>query len=129
MWQGANISAPAISKIDLLITPLNKNKTDGKTDNVNALSTLFFPKKIIQPRQYSNTRIQSTMRYITKISSDQNPNQVPGILIIIKPKQLNLPICSIISIFLLIHKLSNPFFTLIAKIMFGIIIIARKPSP
>ena len=38
MCAGANSSAATVSKIDLLITPLNRNTADGMMDRVNALN-------------------------------------------------------------------------------------------
>ena len=71
----------------------------------------------------------STIRYSANASSDHHPNQVPGILIIIKPKQPNLPICSATSINLLLHLFSKPSLHLIAKIILGIIMTAIIISP
>ena len=62
-------------------------------------------------------------------SSDHHPNHVPGMLIIIKPKQPNLPICSATSINLLLHLFSKPSLHLIAKIILGIIMTAIIISP
>ena len=62
-------------------------------------------------------------------SSDHHPNYVPGMLIIIKPKQPNLPICSATSINLLLHLFSKPSLHLIAKIILGIIMTAIIISP
>lgn len=62
-------------------------------------------------------------------SSDHHPNHVPGMLIIIKPKQQNLPICSATSINLLFHLFSKPSLHLIAKIILGIIMTAIIISP
>ena len=56
--------------------------------------------------------------------SDHHPKQVPGILIIIKPKQPNLPICSTVSTPLLFHLLTKPSLHLTANMILGIIIIA-----
>ena len=71
----------------------------------------------------------STIRYSANASSDHHPNQVPGILIIMNPKQPNLPTCSVTSTYLLFHLLSNPSLHLIANTTFGIIMTAIKISP
>ena len=71
----------------------------------------------------------SITRYIAKASSNHQPNQVPGILIIINPKQPNLPICSTISTALLFHLFSKPFLHFNAYVMFGIIIITMNTVP
>ena len=71
----------------------------------------------------------STIRYSANASSDHHPNQVPGILIIIDPKQPNLPTCSVTSTYLLFHLLSNPSLHLIANTTLGIIMTAIKISP
>ena len=64
----------------------------------------------------------STIRYSANASSDHHPNQVPGILIIMNPKQPNLPTCSVTSTYLLFHLLSNPSLHLIENTTLGIII-------
>ena len=46
IWDGANSTDVIISKIDLLITPLNKKITDGITESANALKTLVFFQQI-----------------------------------------------------------------------------------
>ena len=71
----------------------------------------------------------STIRYSANVSSDHHPNQVPGILIIMNPKQPNLPTCSVTSTYLLFHLLSNPSLHLIANTTLGIIMTAIKISP
>ena len=71
----------------------------------------------------------STIRYSANASSDHHPNQVPGILIIMNPKQPNLPTCSVTSAYLLFHLLSNPSLHLIANTTLGIIMTAIKISP
>ena len=71
----------------------------------------------------------STIKYSTNASSDHHPNQVPGILIIMNPKQPNLPTCSVTSTYLLFHLLSNPSLHLIANTTVGIIMTAIKISP
>lgn len=71
----------------------------------------------------------STIRYSANASSDHHPNQVPGILIIMNPKQPNLPTCSVTSTYLLFHLLSNPSLHLIANTTLGIIMTAIKISP
>ena len=71
----------------------------------------------------------STIRYTANVSSDHHPNQVPGILIIMNPKQPNLPTCSVTSTYLLFHLLSNPSLHLIANTTLGIIMTAIKISP
>ena len=71
----------------------------------------------------------STIRYTANVSSDHHPNQVPGILIIMNPKQHNLPTCSVTSTYLLFHLLSNPSLHLIANTTLGIIMTAIKISP
>ena len=71
----------------------------------------------------------STIKYSTNASSDHHPNQVPGILIIMNPKQPNLPTCSVTSTYLLFHLLSNPSLHLIANTTLGIIMTAIKISP
>ena len=71
----------------------------------------------------------STIRYSANASSDHHPNQVPGILIIMNPKQPNLPTCSVTSTYLLFHVLSNPSLHLIANTTLGIIMTAIKISP
>ena len=71
----------------------------------------------------------STIRYSANSSSDHHPNQVPGILIIMNPKQPNLPTCSVTSTYLLFHLLSNPSLHLIANTTLGIIMTAIKISP
>ena len=70
----------------------------------------------------------STIRYSANASSDHHPNQVPGILIIMNPKQPNLPTCSVTSTYLLFHLLSNPSLHLIANTTLGIIMTAIKIS-
>ena len=90
---------------------------------------LLFLKQIIQIAQYNTTNIVSTIRYMANASSDHHPNHVPGMLIIIKPKQPNLPICSATSINLLLHLFSKPSLHLIAKIILGIIMTAIIISP
>ena len=97
MCTGANSSAATVSKIDLLITPLNRNTTDGMVDRVNALNIPFFFQQTIQRTQYNVTSRASKMRYRAKDSLDAQPNHVPGILKIMNPKQPILPICSTIS--------------------------------
>ena len=71
----------------------------------------------------------STIRYTANVSSDHHPNQVPGILIIMNPKQPNLHTCSVTSTYLLFHLLSNPSLHLIANTTLGIIMTAIKISP
>ena len=71
----------------------------------------------------------STIRYTANVSSDHHPNQVPGILIIMNPKQPNLPTCSVTSTYLLFYLLSNPSLHLIANTTLGIIMTAIKISP
>ena len=71
----------------------------------------------------------STIRYSANASSDHHPNQVPGLLIIMNPKQPNLPTCSVTSTYLLFHLLSNPSLHLIANTTLGIIMTAIKISP
>ena len=71
----------------------------------------------------------STIRYSANASSDHHPNQVPGILIIMNPKQPDLPTCSVTSTYLLFHLLSNPSLHLIANTTLGIIMTAIKISP
>ena len=71
----------------------------------------------------------STIRYSANVSSDHHPNQVPGILIIMNPKQPNLPICSMHSTYLLFHLLLKPSLHLIANTILGIIMTTRKISP
>ena len=71
----------------------------------------------------------STIRYSANASSDHPPKQVPGILIIMNPKQPNLPTCSVTSTYLLFHLLSNPSLHLIANTTLGIIMTAIKISP
>ena len=71
----------------------------------------------------------STIRYSANASSDHHPNQVPGILIIMNPKQPNLPTCSMTSTYLLFHLLSNPSLHLIANTTLGIIMTAIKNQP
>ena len=71
----------------------------------------------------------STIRYSANASSDHHPNQVPGILIIMNPKQPNLPTCSKHSTYLLFHLLLKPSLHLIANTIFGIIMTIRKISP
>ena len=44
MCAGANNMDEITNRTDLLITPLNKNTTDGITDNANALKTVSFLK-------------------------------------------------------------------------------------
>ena len=94
MCAGANSSAAAISKIDLLITPLIRKIADGMMDRANALNILVFFQQTIQRMQYTVTSRVSRMRYRVKDSLDAQPNQVPGTLKIMNPKQPNLPICS-----------------------------------
>ena len=129
IWLGANNIAAISNRIDLLIIPLNKNKTEGITDSASALNMLLFLKQIIQIAQYNTTNIVSTIRYMANASSDHHPNHVPGMLIIIEPKQPNLPICSATSINLLLHLFSKPSLHLIAKIILGIIMTAIIISP
>ena len=93
MCAGANSSAATISKIDLLIIPLIRKTTDGMTDRANALNMPFFFHQTIQRMPYNVTSRASRMRYRAKASLDAQPNQVPGMVKIIKPKQPNLPIC------------------------------------
>ena len=71
----------------------------------------------------------STIRYSANASSDHHPNQAPGILIIMNPKQPNLPTCSVTSTYLLFHLLSNPSLHLIANTTLGIIMTAIKNQP
>lgn len=94
MCDGANSNAARISKIDLLIMPLIKKTVDGMIDRANALNIPFFFQQTIQRTQYNVISRVSRMRYRAKDSLDTQPNQVPGMLKIIKPKQPNLPICS-----------------------------------
>jgi hypothetical protein len=129
IWLGANNIAAISNRTDRLIIPLNKNKTEGITDSASALNMLLFLKQIVQIAQYNTTNIVSTIRYMANASSDHHPNHVPGMLIIIKPKQPNLPICSATSINLLLHLFSKPSLHLIAKIILGIIMTAIIISP
>ena len=76
IWLGANNIAAISNRIDLLIIPLNKNKTEGITDSVSALNMLLFLKQIIQIAQYNTTNIVSTIRYMANASSDHHPNHV-----------------------------------------------------
>ena len=108
IWLGANRADEITSSTDLVIIPLNINKIEGITESANALKTLFFLKHIIQITQYSTTNIISIIRYIANASSEHHPKKVPGILIIIKTKQPNLPACSMTSIHLLCHSPLNP---------------------
>ena len=94
MCAGANSSAAAVSKIDLLIIPLIRKTMDGMMDRANALNIPFFFQHTIQKMQYNITSRVSRMRYRAKDSLDAQPNQVPGTLKIIKPKQPYLPIRS-----------------------------------
>ena len=71
----------------------------------------------------------STIRYSANASSDHHPNQVPGILIIMNPKQPNLPTFSVTSTYLLFHLSSNPSLHLIANTTLGIIMTEIKISP
>lgn len=71
----------------------------------------------------------STIRYSANASSDHHPNQVPGILIIMNPKQPNLPTCSMTSTYLLRHLLLKPPLHLIANTILGIIITTIKINP
>lgn len=71
----------------------------------------------------------STIRHSANVSSDHHPNQVPGILIIMNPKQPNLPTCSMHSTYLLFHLLLKPSLHLIANTILGIIMTTRKISP
>ena len=108
MWHGAKITTETTNNIDLLMIPLNKNISDGKTDNANARNTVFFLKQIIQMIQYINTMAVFATRYTANASSDHQPEQVPGMLIIIKPKQPNRPICSNNSTVLFCHLFAKP---------------------
>ena len=94
MCDGANSNAARINRIDLLVMPLIRKTADGMMDRVNALNIPFFFQQTIQSMQYNATSSAFTMRYTAKDSLDAQPNQVPGMLKIIKPKQPNLPICS-----------------------------------
>ena len=44
IWLGANNIAAISNRIDRLIIPLNKNKTEGITDSASALNMLVFLK-------------------------------------------------------------------------------------
>ena len=98
-------------------------------ESESALKTPFLLKQIIHIRQYNATNITFTIRYPANASSDHQPNQVPGIWMIIKPKQPNLPICSIVSTNLLFHLFSKPSLHFTANTTFGIIITIIKISP
>ena len=67
IWLGANNIAAISNRIDLLIIPLNKNKTEGITDSASALNMLLFLKQIIQIAQYNTTNIVSTIRYMAML--------------------------------------------------------------
>ena len=117
------------NKTDLLIIALNTKTVDGSIERANALNIPVFLKQMIQIRQYRMTNNTSTIRYNANASSDHQPNQVPGILIIINPKQPNLPICSTSSIHLLFHLFSKPSLYFIANTILGIIIMTINISP
>ena len=51
IWLGANSSAAMVKRIDRLIIPLNRNRTEGRMDSANALKTLLFRKQIAQITQ------------------------------------------------------------------------------
>ena len=51
IWVGANNTADKISRIDLHITPLNKNSAEGMMESDKALNILFFFQQIIHSTQ------------------------------------------------------------------------------
>ena len=51
IWLGANNTDATISSTDLLMIPLNRNKTDGIMESASALKPLFFLKHITQTAQ------------------------------------------------------------------------------
>ena len=59
---GANKREETISNRDLLITPLNKNTTDGMTDSASALNRLFFLQQTTHITQYNATSSASAIR-------------------------------------------------------------------
>lgn len=117
------------NKINRLIIPLNKNSTEGITDNASALNILLFLKQMIQITQYAVTNVVSTIRYMANASSDHHPNHVPGIFTIINIKHPNLPVCSANSTILFFHLFFKPSLHLISKIIFGIIMTAIIIDP
>ena len=106
-----------------------KSFTRNEKNDTASLIKLFIQiHKIIQTGNLI-TNMVSTIRYSANASSDHPPKQVPGILIIMNPKQPNLPTCSVTSTYLLFHLLSNPSLHLIANTTLGIIMTAIKISP
>ena len=80
IWLGANDIAAISKRIDRLIIPLNKNKTEGITDSAGALNMLLFLKQIIQITQYNTTNIVSTIRYMANalnVASSRNGKSLP----------------------------------------------------
>ena len=62
MWAGANRRAEIVSSTDLVMIPLNRNRTEGRMDRASARNTLLFRKQTIQTSQYSPTSRASTTR-------------------------------------------------------------------
>ena len=129
MCAGANSNAKIIRRIDLLSTPLNRNITEGIMESAKALKTVFLFQQTIQSTQYSTVNRAFPIRYTAKALLDHQPNHVPGMLKIIKPKQPNLPICSIYSIARLFHLFSKPPLHFTAKTILGIMITIMNNNP
>ena len=51
MWLGANMTAAIVGRIERLITPLDRNRSEGMMDSASARKTLLFLKHTIQIRQ------------------------------------------------------------------------------
>lgn len=97
IWLGANNIAAISNRIDLLIIPLNKNKTEGITDSVSALNMQYaIQGKLVEQRAEEGTgeelyqQIQAEKQQLieekkikkekplAEISEDEIPFDIPG---------------------------------------------------
>ena len=62
MWLGAKMTAARVSRMALLMIPLNRNSSDGRMERARARKTLLFRNQRIQIKQYRAARMASTIR-------------------------------------------------------------------
>lgn len=117
------------SIIDLVRIPLKIKTIDGIIANDKDLKILFCLKQIAQIEQYDRTRILLIIIYIENAVLLIKPNDKYFILIIINIKEPKRPICSNVSIVLLLYLLIKPSLHFMANIMLGIMIMAINNNP
>ena len=64
--------------MEWLMTPLNRNRMDGRIDSDSARKIPGFLKHTIQMAQYAATSSASTISYSASASSEENPKPGPG---------------------------------------------------